>query len=48
MLLGRTKQQKLLLSLLDSEESEFVAVYGRRVGKTFSRCCIVILSAMES
>lgn len=36
MLVGRSKQQKLLYSLLESEESEFVAVYGRRrVGKTY-------------
>ena len=36
MLIGRKKGQKTLLSLLESEESEFVAVYGRRrVGKTF-------------
>jgi len=36
MLIGRYKEQKMLLSLLDSQESEFVAVYGRRrVGKTF-------------
>ncbi len=36
MLTGRYKEQKMLLSLLDSQESEFVAVYGRRrVGKTF-------------
>lgn len=36
MLIGRSKQQKLLYSLLESEESEFVAVYGRRrVGKTY-------------
>lgn len=36
MVIGRTKQQQILLSLLDSQESEFVAVYGRRrVGKTY-------------
>lgn len=36
MLIGREKQQKLLLSLLESTESEFVAIYGRRrVGKTY-------------
>ena len=36
MLIGRYKEQKMLLSLLDSQESEFVAVYERRrVGKTF-------------
>lgn len=36
MLLGREKEQKRLLSLLESDESEFVAVYGRRrVGKTY-------------
>ena len=33
---GREKEKKVLLSLLDSEKSEFVAVYGRRrVGKTY-------------
>ncbi len=36
MLIGRTQQKQMLLSLLDSKESEFVAVYGRRrVGKTY-------------
>ena len=36
MLLGREKEQKRLLSLMDSVDSEFVAVYGRRrVGKTY-------------
>lgn len=36
MLLGREKEQKRLLSLLESDESEFVAIYGRRrVGKTY-------------
>ena len=36
MLTGREKQQQLLLSLLDHEDSQFVAVYGRRrVGKTY-------------
>lgn len=36
MLIGRKRQQKLLYSLLESEESEFVAIYGRRrVGKTY-------------
>ncbi|MGB0839866.1 MAG: AAA family ATPase [Chitinophagales bacterium] len=35
-LVGRIKEQQLLTKLLKSEESEFVAVYGRRrVGKTF-------------
>ena len=36
MIIGRNKEQRLLLSLLDSDKSEFVAVYGRRrVGKTY-------------
>ncbi len=36
MLLGRENEQKRLLSLLGSDESEFVAIYGRRrVGKTY-------------
>lgn len=36
MLIGRKKEQKLLKSLLKSDKSEFVAVYGRRrVGKTY-------------
>jgi AAA+ ATPase superfamily predicted ATPase len=36
MLIGREEEQKRLLKLIDSEYSEFVAVYGRRrVGKTF-------------
>ena len=36
MLIGRENEQKTMLSLLESQESEFVAVYGRRrVGKTF-------------
>ena len=33
---GRTKEQKQLEKLLQSKDSEFVAVYGRRrVGKTY-------------
>lgn len=36
MLIGRNKEVKELLSLLESDKSEFVALYGRRrVGKTF-------------
>lgn len=36
MLIGRQKEQTILKQLLDSTQSEFVAVYGRRrVGKTF-------------
>jgi hypothetical protein len=36
MLIGRNEEQRLLLSLLESDKSEFVAVYGRRrVGKTY-------------
>ena len=36
MLIGRKTETSELLSLLDSDKSEFVAVYGRRrVGKTF-------------
>ncbi len=35
-LIGRQKEKDILRELLDSDESEFVAVYGRRrVGKTF-------------
>ena len=36
MLIGRDKEVKLLQGLLEANESQFVAVYGRRrVGKTF-------------
>ena len=36
MIIGREKEQKELLGLLDKEESQFCAVYGRRrVGKTY-------------
>ena len=36
MIIGREKEQKKLLELYEREQSEFVAVYGRRrVGKTF-------------
>lgn len=36
MITGRDEEKKLLQSLLESDKSEFVAVYGRRrVGKTF-------------
>lgn len=36
MLIGREKEKRILLSTLDEEYSQFVAVYGRRrVGKTF-------------
>ena len=36
MLIGRNKEQEQLLSLLKSNQSEFVALYGRRrVGKTY-------------
>lgn len=36
MLIGRTEERTILRNLLDSDQSEFVAVYGRRrVGKTF-------------
>lgn len=36
MLIGREDEQRLLQNCLDSEKSEFIAVYGRRrVGKTF-------------
>ncbi len=35
-MIGRTEEKKMLLSLLDEEESQFVAVYGRRrIGKTY-------------
>lgn len=36
MLIGRTEEQKKLQKVYDSDQSEFVAVYGRRrVGKTY-------------
>lgn len=36
MIIGREKEQQELMSLLDKEESQFCAVYGRRrVGKTY-------------
>ena len=36
MIIGRTEEQRILLSLLESDKSEFVAVYGRRrIGKTY-------------
>ncbi|MBO4527491.1 MAG: ATP-binding protein, partial [Victivallales bacterium] len=36
MFIGREKEQHKLLQALESDHSEFVAVYGRRrVGKTF-------------
>ena len=36
MIIGREKEKQELLSLLDNEESQFCAVYGRRrVGKTY-------------
>lgn len=36
MLIGREKEKAVLLKTLESEQSEFIAVYGRRrVGKTF-------------
>ncbi len=36
MLIGRVKEQKLLLNALKADESQFIAVYGRRrVGKTY-------------
>ena len=36
MIIGREKEQRELLDLLDKEESQFCAVYGRRrVGKTY-------------
>ena len=35
-MLGREEEKRILLSLLESEQSEFVAIYGRRrVGKTY-------------
>ena len=35
-IIGREKEQQILQRCLDSEESEFVAIYGRRrVGKTY-------------
>ena len=36
MIIGREEEKRILLSLLESDKSEFVAVYGRRrVGKTY-------------
>ena len=36
MLVGRNKESKILLEAFHAEESQFVAVYGRRrVGKTY-------------
>ena len=36
MLIGRQKEQKLLLNALKADESQFIAVYGRRrIGKTY-------------
>lgn len=36
MIIGREKEQRELMSLLDNGESQFCAVYGRRrVGKTY-------------
>jgi AAA+ ATPase superfamily predicted ATPase len=36
MLIGREKEQRQLLQLFESDQSEFVALYGRRrVGKTY-------------
>ena len=36
MLIGRENEKKELLSVMNSDSSEFVAVYGRRrVGKTY-------------
>ena len=35
-MLGREEEKRVLLSLLESDKSEFVAIYGRRrVGKTY-------------
>lgn len=35
-MIGRSRERKMLLDALSSDESEFVAVYGRRrVGKTY-------------
>ena len=36
MLIGRENEKKELLSVINSDASEFIAVYGRRrVGKTY-------------
>ena len=38
MIIGREKEQRELLNLLEKEESQFCVVYGRRrVGKTYLR-----------
>ena len=35
-MIGRTREKELLQSLFDEEESQFVAVFGRRrIGKTY-------------
>ena len=35
-IVGRKKEQESLIRYMNSEESEFIAIYGRRrVGKTF-------------
>ena len=48
MLIGRDKEVKLLRDLMTANESQFVAVYGRRrVGKTYlirEALIIVLLS----
>lgn len=36
MIIGRDKEKTLLLRLLESQNAEFLVVYGRRrIGKTF-------------
>ena len=36
MLIGREQEQRQLLQAMDSDESQFIAVYGRRrIGKTY-------------
>ncbi len=34
-MIGRKEEQKYLLSLIEEEEPQFVAVFGRRIGKTY-------------
>ena len=39
-MIGRAKEVGILKKAMDSKESEFVAVYGRRrIGKTFITSC---------
>lgn len=35
MIIGRDKEKQLLIDMVNSKEAEFIAVWGRRIGKTF-------------